>query len=161
MQGEYFPIRFRWHAPLAQSPTSLYKLLLPRDGSNWNEIYCLFEDQRNPKVLEKWLYLSLSFCPISGEPRPPAPSRPAAWSAASAAPWCIPLEGIKFSTWVTSIRSFCASRMTSPNPLHVSYLGQILLRYGNPIFFGWLEMTRSWSRPIEFISCWLWSTKYH
>ena len=51
------------------------------------------------------------------------------------------------------------SRMTSPNPLHVSYLGQILLRYGNPIFFGWLEMTRSWWRPIEFISCWLWSTE--
>lgn len=54
MQGEYHPIHFRWHAPLAQSPTSLYKLLLPRDGSNWNEIYCLFEDKRNPtKSFEK------------------------------------------------------------------------------------------------------------
>ena len=49
--------------------------------------------------------------------------------------------------------------MTSPNPLHVSYLGQILLRYGNSIFFGWLKKTRSWSRAIEFISCWLWSTE--
>ena len=40
------------------------------------------------------------------------------------------------SEFVTCLRSFYAFRMTSPNPLHVSYLGQILLRYGNPIFFG-------------------------
>ena len=39
---------------------------------------------------------------------------------------------------ISSLSLYFVSRMTSPNPLHVSYLGQILLRYErNPIVL-WL-----------------------
>ena len=65
------------------------------------------------KEIQKFLnnlWSSHLFCPISGGPKWPAPSRPVVWSAASADPWCIPPGGTERDSsklWVGSLRSFC------------------------------------------------------
>ena len=137
--GDSFPmVHFRWRAPPAQSLTSLYKLLLPRDGSNWNEIYCLFEDQRNPKVPGKSFYHL--FGPISGGPRPPVPSPPAAWTAASVAPSCI-LPGGSFQVDLKPISIFCfQDDLTQPPPC-------VLPRPDSP---------EVWKESNSFVVDWRW-----